>query len=106
MALLDAKSAFDVVVLSILFRKPYMLGINPATWTIIDELHRNTRSCVKWNDCISDEFMYSKVSNKVVSWAQICTNSTEDLLHTFQEMDTGAHIGDITVNAIACADEL
>jgi hypothetical protein len=67
LALLDAKSAFDVVILSILFCKPYMLGINPATWTIIDELHRNTRSCVKWNDCISDEFMYSKVSNKVVS---------------------------------------
>jgi hypothetical protein len=32
-----------------------MLGINPATWKIIDELHRNTRACVKWNDCISDE---------------------------------------------------
>jgi hypothetical protein len=67
LALLEANSAFDVVVLSILFRKPYMLGINPATWTIIDELHRNTRACVKWNDCISDEFMYSKVTHKVVS---------------------------------------
>jgi hypothetical protein len=33
----------------------YTEGINPATWTVIDELHRNTRSCVKWNDCISDE---------------------------------------------------
>jgi hypothetical protein len=30
----------------------------------------------------------------------------EDLLQTFQEMDIGAHIGDITVNAIACADEV
>jgi hypothetical protein len=33
LVLLDAKSAFDVVVLSILFRKLYMLGINPAGWT-------------------------------------------------------------------------
>ena len=30
----------------------------------------------------------------------------EDLLYTCQEMDTGEHIGDITVNAIAYADEL
>ena len=30
----------------------------------------------------------------------------EYLLQTSQEMDTRAHIGDITVNAIACADEL
>ena len=34
-ALLDAKSAFDVVVLKILMRKAYVLGIYLSTWLII-----------------------------------------------------------------------
>jgi hypothetical protein len=48
-ALLDAKSAFDVVVLKILMRKAYLFGIDLSTWLIIDKLHRNTRSVVKWD---------------------------------------------------------
>ena len=107
LALLDAKSAFDVVVLSILFRKVYVLGINPATWTIIDELHRNMRSCVKWNDCISDEINVQQgVKQGGLLSADLFKLYIEDLLHTFQEMDSGAQIGDITVNAIACADDI
>ena len=107
LALLDAKSAFDVVVLSILFRKLYVLGINPATWTVIDELHRNTRPCVKWNDCISDEINIQQgVKQGGLLSADLYKLYIEYLLQTSQEMDTRAHIGDITVNAIACADEL
>jgi hypothetical protein len=107
LALLDAKSAFDVVVLNILFRKLYMLGINPATWAIIDELHRNTRSCVKWNDCISDEINVQQgVKQSGLLSADLCKLYIEVLLHTFQKMDTGAQISDITVNVIACADDI
>ena len=82
LALLDAKSAFDVVVLSILFRKLYMLGINPATWTVVDELHRNTRSCVKWNDCISDEINVQQgVKQGGLLSADLYKLYIEDLLH-------------------------
>jgi hypothetical protein len=41
-ALLDAKSAFDVM------RKLHLLDIQPSTWKIIDNLHHDTRTCIKW----------------------------------------------------------
>ena len=48
LAFLDAKSAFDVVDIDILMRKLFLLGVQPSTWKIIDELHQNTKTCVKW----------------------------------------------------------
>jgi hypothetical protein len=44
LALLDAKSAFDVVDIDILMRKLFLLGVQPSTWKIIDELHQNTKT--------------------------------------------------------------
>jgi hypothetical protein len=37
--LLDAKSAFDVMVLLMLMRKIYLVGVHLSTRTIIEELH-------------------------------------------------------------------
>ena len=45
MAMLDAKSAFDVVVNDILVTKTFLSGVEPAPWSLIDELHSNTK-CV------------------------------------------------------------
>ena len=47
MAMLDAKSAFDVVVKDtpgkdLLMTKTFHSGVEPATWSLIDELHTNT----------------------------------------------------------------
>ena len=62
---------------------------------------------VKWGDYISDEI---NVQQGVKQGGLLSTDLyklyIEDLLHTFQEMDYGAQIGDITVNAIACADDI
>jgi hypothetical protein len=54
--LLDAKSAFDVVVLKMLLRKIYLTCINPASWSLIDDLHHNTKACIKWMNELSEEF--------------------------------------------------
>jgi hypothetical protein len=56
LVLLDAKSAFDLVVLKMLLKKVYLTGINPASWSLIDDLHHNTKTCIKWMNELSEEF--------------------------------------------------
>jgi hypothetical protein len=37
-------------------RKLFLLGVQPSTWKIIDELHQNTKTCVKWKQQTSETF--------------------------------------------------
>jgi hypothetical protein len=39
-----------------LLRKVYLTGINPASWSLIDDLHHNTKACIKWMNELSEEF--------------------------------------------------
>jgi hypothetical protein len=54
--LLDAKFAFDVVDIDILMIKLFLLGVQPSTWKIIDELHQDTKTGVKWKQQTSEIF--------------------------------------------------
>ena len=49
MAFLDVKSAFDVVSHESLLRKPFHIGIEGNTWTLIHSLHQDAESVIKWN---------------------------------------------------------
>ena len=49
MAMLDAKSAFDVVVKDILMRKTCFSGVEAAARSLIDELHSSTK-CYEIDD--------------------------------------------------------
>ena len=72
--LLDAKSAFDKVMHSHLFRRMYHAGIQDKTWTIIKSLHHNAESCIKWAGSTSDCFKFGMGSDKEVSLARISIN--------------------------------
>lgn len=52
--LLDAKSAFDVIVHSHLIRRVFHAGIDDKHWSIINSLHQNTTSAVKWQGKTSE----------------------------------------------------
>lgn len=54
--LLDAKSAFDVVVHKNLLKKLYHLGIQDKHWTLIKSLHTNASSAIKFNGLVSENF--------------------------------------------------
>jgi len=54
--LLDAKSAFDVVVHQSMMRRLYHLGVQDKHWTLINSLHTNASSAVKFNGLVSDTF--------------------------------------------------
>ena len=52
----DVKSAFDVVCKEILMRRVYNFGVPQKTWSLIDDLHTNSYSAVKWRGAMSDLF--------------------------------------------------
>ena len=56
LAFLDAKSAFDVVSHKSLMRKLFNIGAEGNMWTIINSLHQDARSAVKWQGEISKQF--------------------------------------------------
>ena len=77
------------------------------TWLIIDELHRNTRSVVKSNNQISQEFYSSQgVKQSGLLSADLYKLYLEDMLNTLSLSKIGCTIGSINVNAVACADDV
>ena len=55
--LLDAKSAFDVVVHPSMMRRLYHPGVQYKHWTLINSLQTNASSAVKFNGLVSDIFV-------------------------------------------------
>ncbi|CAC5417514.1 unnamed protein product [Mytilus coruscus] len=60
LVLLDAKSAFDVVVHSHLMRRLFHCGIDDTLWRIIQSMHWQSTSAIKWERIIADEFSVSQ----------------------------------------------
>jgi hypothetical protein len=50
LVLLDAKSAFDVVIHSHLIRRVYHAGIQDKHWSLINSMHQKASSSVKLAD--------------------------------------------------------
>ncbi|CAC5404576.1 unnamed protein product [Mytilus coruscus] len=106
-ALLDAKSAFDVVIINMLMRKLFLLDIDPATWSLIDELHKNTSCSIKWKNQLSQEFkVYQGVKQGGLLSADLYKLYIEDLLSLYENSTLGCKIGNININAVACADDI
>ncbi|CAC5426741.1 unnamed protein product [Mytilus coruscus] len=105
--LLDAKSAFDVVVLKMLLRKVYISGTDPSSWLLIDEIHKNTESRIKWSTEISEKFpVLQGVKQGGLLSADLYKMYIEDLLNTFESTTSGCEIGETLINAVACADDV
>ncbi|VDI15809.1 Hypothetical predicted protein, partial [Mytilus galloprovincialis] len=55
-ALLDAKSAFDVVNHSSLYRKLYLAGISGSLWLLLHDLSVGAQTSVRWENLVSEPF--------------------------------------------------
>jgi hypothetical protein len=107
LVLLDAKSAFDVVDLKMLLKKVYLTGMNPASWSLIDDLHHNTKACIKWMNELSEEFpIFQGVKQGGILSADLYKIYIEDLLDNFQHEESGCKFDNLTINAITCADDI
>ena len=106
-ALLDAKSAFDVVIINMLMRKLFLLDIDPTTWSLIDDLHLNTSCNIKWKNQLSKEFkVHQGVKQGGLLSADLYKLYIEDLLSLYETSNQGCMIGHININAVACADDI
>ncbi len=88
-AMLDAKSAFDVVSHPHLMRKLYNIGVQDQLWTIIDDLHDGAKSSVKWKNEFSDSFpIYQGVRQGGILSATCINCILNDLLEQVKASST------------------
>ena len=106
-ALLDAKSAFDVVTHESLLRKLYLAGIEGSVWKLLHSLHINSTSVVKSNGLISDPFPINQgVKQGGILSADLYKLYINDLLKNTEKSGLGAKIGTIHCAAPTCADDV
>jgi len=105
--MLDAKSAFDVVVHNNMMRRLYHLGIQDKHWSLIQNLHSNATTSVKLNGHISDRFNIQQgVRQRGILRADLYKIYVDPLLHRLQDSGKGLKIGYINCCATACADDI
>ena len=105
--LLDAKSAFDVVRLTSLYRKLYLNGVDGPLWNLIYQLSTYATTTVKWNNMLSDPFSVCQgVRQGGILSTELYKIYINDVLNQLEESGLGAHIGAINCGAPTCADDL
>ncbi|KAH3727866.1 hypothetical protein DPMN_053811 [Dreissena polymorpha] len=107
MVILDAKAVFDVVDHQHLLRCVYHSGIKDRHWSIINSIHTNAQSVVKWADSRSEPFpVLQGVRQGGILSTDLYKIYVNPLLKRLESTDHGCTIGDIKCNASACADEI
>lgn len=106
-ALLDTKSAFDVVVHSNLIRRLFQLGMSDQSILLINSLYTNSTSCIKWDGRISEEIKIEQgVRQGGAISADLYKIYINPLLDFLNESDIGGHIGTVNCCAPTCADDI
>ncbi|CAG2195798.1 unnamed protein product [Mytilus edulis] len=106
-ALLDGKSAFDVVVHSNLIRRLYQTGISDQSIILIDSLYKNATSCIKWRNKTSEVFEIEQgVRQGGAISADLYKLYVNPLLNLLCDTGIGGHIGNISCCAPTCADDV
>ena len=98
---MDVKSAFDVVVHPNLMKKLYNSGIDGLNWLMINSLHHNSQTAVKWQGQLSSTY-----TNQGGVLSADLFKVYNGLLDRIQISGKGAKIGDIGIQAPACADDV
>jgi len=105
--LLDAKSAFDVVNHKNMMRRLYHIGVTDNHWQLINSLHTNATTSVKWASNISETFSVSQgIRQGGIMSADLYKIYIDPLLHRLHTSGIGTRIGDVECPASACADDV
>ncbi|CAC5378097.1 unnamed protein product [Mytilus coruscus] len=107
LVLLDAKSAFDAVIHSHLMKRLYHAGIDDKHWTIIQSMHTNATSAVKWNGQTSELFnVLQGVRQGGILSTDLYKLYINPVLNMLETSNLGCRIGNILCNTSACADDV
>ena len=106
-AYLDAKSAFDTVWISSLMCKLHDAGINGDLWMLIDNLHTEVTSQIKWKGALSNKF---NINQGVRQGGVLSTGEykgfNNNLLFKLTSSLSGSRLGSIQCGAPTCADDI
>ena len=106
-ALLDAKSAFDVVNHNSLLRKLFLAGIGGTIWLLIRQLNLDALTSVKWEGMISKPFTVQQgVRQGGILSTDLYKLYVNDVLDQLENSGLGYCIGDIFCGAPTCADDI
>ena len=107
LAFLGSKSAFDVVSHASLMRKLFHIGVEGNHWNLINSLHTDAQTVVKWNSRLSDSFMVQQgVRQGGILSTDLYKVYGNKLLDRLVASLLGTWIGDMCCVAPACADDL
>ena len=91
----------------ILLRKAYLAGITGTLWLVLNDLHSNAQTSVKWCGELSRPFSIEQgVRQGGVISADLYKLYINDLLTQIQDTDKGTHIGIQSCAAPTCADDV
>ncbi|VDH96186.1 Hypothetical predicted protein [Mytilus galloprovincialis] len=107
-ALLDGKSAFDVVVHKNLIRRLFQIGFSQQSILLISNLYENATSCVKWGNTMSNRLFNIEqgVRQGGAISADLYKVYINPLLQILSNSGLGAKIGNINCCAPTCADDI
>ena len=105
-AFLDAKSTFDVVSHTCQLRKVYHLGIEGALWNMINSLHTNAQTVIKWDGQLSEQLDKTGSASGGILCTDLYKVYENPLLEKLDGIDQGTKIGEIGCAAPACADDV
>ena len=107
-AMLDAKSAFDVVVHANLIRRLHQYEFSDQSILLINSLYENAVSHIKWKNLMSKQNF--KIEQGVrqggVLSADLYKLYINPLLNFLDDSGLGGKIGNINVCAPTCADDV
>ncbi|MES9884980.1 MAG: reverse transcriptase family protein [Sedimenticola sp.] len=106
-AFLDAKSAFDVVSHDSLMRKLFHIGVEGSPWTVINSIHNNAKTSVKWDGLKSQPYVCEQgVRQGGILSTDLYKVYVNGLLDRLNQNHDGAKIGEINCVAPTCADDV
>ncbi|CAC5411213.1 unnamed protein product [Mytilus coruscus] len=77
-------------------------GTDPSSWLLIDEIHKNTESRIKWSTEISAKCpVLQAVKQGGLLSTDLYKVYIEDLLNTLENTSSGCEIGETLINAVA-----
>ncbi|KAK3083919.1 hypothetical protein FSP39_005338 [Pinctada imbricata] len=104
---LDAEKAFDVVWHDSLLQKLYKDGVEGDLWLLVQSLHKNANTIVKWEGEISGNI---PILQGIRQGAKLSTlmykRFNNDLINHLQNANEGIKIGTHDISSPTCADDI
>ena len=107
MAIMDEKSAFDVVQHTILLDMLLDRNIDPRLWLIVKDMYSVLTSRIKWAGGLSESYNICQgVRQGDILSTHLYKIFVEDLLLELEENSLGFQLGNIFIGTLTCADDV